>query len=47
MYYQIITDFTIVKIISKNIEIEIEITEKSKETRMKYSPASIPTCELL
>jgi len=33
-----------VKIVSKILE--IEITEKSKETRVKY-PASIPTYELL
>jgi len=38
---------TSVKIISKILEIEIEIAEKSKETRVKYSLASIPTCELL
>jgi len=31
----------------KILKIEIEATEKSKETRVKYSPASIPTCKLL
>jgi len=31
----------------KILKIEIKIAEKSKETRVKYSPASIPTCELL
>jgi len=30
----------------KILKIEIEIAEKSKETRVKCSPASIPTCEL-
>jgi len=34
---------TSLKIISKILEIEIEIAEESKETRV----ASIPTCELL
>jgi len=43
----IITSVKIIsKIISKILEIEIKIAEKSKETRVKY-PASIPTCELL
>jgi len=42
LYHVIVTSVKI-----KILEIEIEITEKGKETRVKYSPASIPTSELL
>jgi len=38
---------TSVKKYLKILEIEVEIAEKSKEKRVKYSPVSIPTCELL
>jgi len=40
-------NITSVKIISKNIRNRNRDRWKKQETRVKYSPASMPTCELL